>query len=91
MELRVRTLEEKVGQVNRKLDSFESRIARLEQKNDIVPPKGEGVRKVKAGTRTRRGLRPHPIMQCAPTPPSLPVPHSPSHAELIGAGSHLEC
>jgi hypothetical protein len=40
LENRVRKLEETLTQYTRKFDSLESRIARLEQKNDITPPKG---------------------------------------------------
>jgi hypothetical protein len=57
LEVRVRKLEELLSQYTRKYDSLESRIARLEQKNDITPPKGGATSRTK-GTRTpRTGLR----------------------------------
>jgi hypothetical protein len=40
MEKRLHLVEDKLSQLTRKLDSFESRIARVEQKNDITPQKG---------------------------------------------------
>jgi hypothetical protein len=40
VETRVRKLEEALGLHTRKLDSLESRLSRLEQKNDITPQKG---------------------------------------------------
>jgi hypothetical protein len=47
VEVRVRKLEEAVQQYSRKFDSLESRIARLEQKNDISPQKGGRVKNKK--------------------------------------------
>jgi hypothetical protein len=40
LEYPVRKLEEALAQHTRKFDSLESRIARLEQKNDITPRRG---------------------------------------------------
>jgi hypothetical protein len=40
LESRVRSLEERLASTARKMDSFESRLARLEQKNEITPQKG---------------------------------------------------
>lgn len=42
LELRVRQMEDKLSQYVRKFDQLESRISRLEQKNEIPPPKGNG-------------------------------------------------
>jgi len=47
VEVGVRKLEEAVQQYSRKFDSLESRIARLEQKNDISPQKGGRVKNKK--------------------------------------------
>jgi hypothetical protein len=40
MEVRMVKLEERLAEQGRRMDSLESRIVRLEQKNGITPPKG---------------------------------------------------
>jgi len=45
LEARMRKLEEKLGEQKRRFDSLDSRLVRVEQKNEIGPPKGRGKHK----------------------------------------------
>ncbi|MFN9957826.1 MAG: hypothetical protein ACK55I_32370, partial [bacterium] len=52
IETRMRKLEEKLTEHKRRLDSIESRLVRVEQKNEISPPKGGRGRQINKNNNT---------------------------------------